>query len=74
MYHLIEHEGTHYITLEYVLGEDLKTTTRRVGPLGAGKTLFIAKQVCDGLTEAHRLGVVHRDLILLRHNKRDDRG
>ncbi|MCK4646217.1 MAG: protein kinase [Candidatus Aminicenantes bacterium] len=62
MYDLGEEKGIHYITMEYVPGEDLKTTIRRVGPLGAGKTLFIAKQVCEGLIEAHRLGVVHRDL------------
>ncbi len=62
MYDLGEEKGTHYITMEYVPGEDLKSTIKRVGPLGAGKTIFIAKQVCDGLKEAHNLGVVHRDL------------
>jgi serine/threonine protein kinase/tetratricopeptide (TPR) repeat protein len=62
MYDLSEAEGTHYITMEYVPGEDLKSFIRRAGPLSAGKTTFIAKQVCDGLAEAHRLGVVHRDL------------
>ncbi|NIM91473.1 MAG: protein kinase [Candidatus Aminicenantes bacterium] len=62
MYELMEEEGTHFITMEYVPGEDLKSFIRRAGPLSAGKTTFIAKQVCEGLTEAHRLGVVHRDL------------
>ncbi|UCG93731.1 MAG: protein kinase [Candidatus Aerophobus sp.] len=62
MYELMEEEGTHFITMEYVPGEDLKSFIRRAGPLSAGKTIFIAKQVCEGLTEAHRLGVVHRDL------------
>jgi len=62
MYDLGEEKGTHYITMEYVPGEDLKGSIRRMGPLTAGKTLFIAKQVCEGLGEAHRLGVVHRDL------------
>ena len=62
MYDLNKEEGSYYITMEYVPGEDLKSTIRRVGPLGAGKTIFIAKQVCEGLEEAHRLGVVHRDL------------
>ena len=62
MYDLNIEEGSYYITMEYVPGEDLKSTIRRVGPLGAGKTIFIAKQVCEGLEEAHRLGVVHRDL------------
>lgn len=62
MYDLGEENGTHYITMEYVPGEDLKSFIRRAGPLNTGKTLFIAKQVCDGLAEAHRLGVIHRDL------------
>nr|NIN92522.1 tetratricopeptide repeat protein [bacterium] len=62
MYDLGEEKGTHYITMEYVPGEDLKGSIRRMGPLTAGKTLFIAKQVCEGLAEAHRLGVIHRDL------------
>jgi serine/threonine protein kinase/Tfp pilus assembly protein PilF len=62
MYDLSREEGTHYITMEYVPGEDLKSTIIRVGQLSVGKATFIAKQVCEGLTEAHRLGVVHRDL------------
>jgi serine/threonine protein kinase/predicted Zn-dependent protease/predicted CopG family antitoxin len=62
MYDLGEEKGTHYITMEYVPGEDLKRLIRKVGQFGAGKTVSIAKQVCEGLAEAHRLGVVHRDL------------
>jgi len=62
MYDLDEKNGTYYITMEYVPGEDLKRLTRKVGQFSAGKTIFIAKQVCEGLAEAHRLGVVHRDL------------
>jgi len=33
-----------------------------MGPLSLGKTIFIVRQICDGLAEAHGLGVVHRDL------------
>ncbi len=62
MYDLSKEEGTHYITMEYVLGEDLKSFIRRSGQLSIGKAISIARQVCEGLAEAHRLGVVHRDL------------
>jgi serine/threonine-protein kinase len=62
MYDLGEEKGVHFITMEYVPGEDLKGMIRMMGQLGAGKTISIAKQVCEGLEEAHRLGVVHRDL------------
>jgi len=62
MYDLGEEKGTHYITMEYVPGEDLKSFIRRSEQLTVGKSIFIAKQVCDGLAEAHRLGVIHRDL------------
>lgn len=62
MFDLGEEEGTQYIIMEYVPGEDLKGTIRRVGQLSVGKAISISKQVCEGLAEAHRLGVVHRDL------------
>lgn len=62
MFDLGDEEGTRYITMEYVPGEDLKTSIRRMGPLNVGKAIFIAKQVCEGLAEAHRIGIVHRDL------------
>jgi serine/threonine protein kinase/Tfp pilus assembly protein PilF len=62
MYELMEDAGTHFITMEYVPGQDLKGLIRQMGQLTAGKAVSIAKQVCEGLEEAHRLGVVHRDL------------
>ena len=62
MYELMEEKGTHFITMEYVSGEDLKSAIRRFGQLPVGKSLSIAIQVGEGLAEAHRLGVVHRDL------------
>jgi serine/threonine protein kinase/tetratricopeptide (TPR) repeat protein len=62
MFDLNEERGTHYITMEYVRGEDLKRLIRKMGQLSVRQVIPIAKQVCDGLAEAHRLGVVHRDL------------
>jgi serine/threonine protein kinase/Tfp pilus assembly protein PilF len=62
MYDLGDDKGTHYITMEYVAGEDLKSMLRMMGQMSEGKTVHIARQVCEGLAEAHRLGVVHRDL------------
>jgi len=62
MFDLNEEKGTHYITMEYVRGEDLKRLIRKIGQFSAGKAVSIAKQVCEGLVEAHRLGIIHRDL------------
>jgi serine/threonine protein kinase len=62
MYDLGEEELTHYITMEYVDGENLKGFIKRSGTLSSAKAIAIAKQVSEGLVEAHRLGIVHRDL------------
>jgi serine/threonine protein kinase/Tfp pilus assembly protein PilF len=62
MFDLAKDEGSYYITMEYVHGEDLKRLIRKMGQLSAGQALLIAKQVGEGLAEAHHLGVVHRDL------------
>jgi len=62
MYDLNLEEGSYYITMEYVRGDDLKGMIRRMGGFSAGQAITIAKQVCNGLAEAHKLGVIHRDL------------
>jgi len=62
MYDLNKEEGSYYITMEYVGGENLKSMIRMTKQLSVGTAIDIAKQVCEGLSEAHRLGVVHRDL------------
>jgi serine/threonine protein kinase/tetratricopeptide (TPR) repeat protein len=62
MYELLEDRDLHYITMEYVTGEDLKSLIRRVKQIPIATAISITKQICDGLSEAQKLGVVHRDL------------
>jgi serine/threonine protein kinase len=62
MYDLGREAESYFITMEYVPGEDLKSFIRRARRLDVGTAISIAKQVCEGLGEAHKLGVVHRDL------------
>ena len=62
MYYLGEDQSRPYITMEFVSGENLKSSIRRFGHLPTGKAISITKQICEGLNEAHSLGVVHRDL------------
>jgi len=62
MFDIGETKDSYFITMEFIRGEDLKSLIRKMGQLSAGQAIAIAKQVCDGLIEAHKLGVVHRDL------------
>ncbi|MBE0713673.1 MAG: protein kinase [Candidatus Aminicenantes bacterium] len=62
MFDLGRAEGTTFITMEFVPGEDLKSFIHRSKQLNMGTAISIAKHVCEGLEEAHRLGVIHRDL------------
>ncbi len=62
MFDLGEDGGRLYITMEFVPGEDLKSVLRMMGAMSPAQTVSISIQICDGLEEAHRLGVVHRDL------------
>ena len=62
MYSLEEAGDKHYIVMEYVPGENLKSMIRMSGQLGMKTAINIARQVGEGLSEAHRLGVIHRDL------------
>ena len=62
MFDLDEEKGTHFITMEYIPGEDLKSMIKMTRQLGVKTSIFIAKQICEGLGEAHQHGIVHRDL------------
>lgn len=62
MYHFGDEEGIHYIIMEYVPGENLRSIMREKGKLQVRRAARIARQVCEGLVEAHSLGVVHRDM------------
>jgi serine/threonine protein kinase len=62
MYELMEDGTTHYITMEYIAGQDLNGLIRQSGRLTVETAVSIARQVGEGLAEAHRLGVIHRDL------------
>jgi serine/threonine protein kinase len=62
MYDLSEEGLSFYLSMEYVQGEDLKSFIRRSGHLTEAKALLLGHQIAEGLAEAHRLGVIHRDL------------
>ena len=62
MHDIGREDDKYFITMEYVEGEDLKSCIRKKRNLTDAEAINIAKQVCEGLAEAHSLGVVHRDL------------
>jgi serine/threonine-protein kinase len=57
-----EFEGQHFLSMEYVDGEDLSTSLRRIGRLSEERAVEVARQICAGLAAAHDAGVLHRDL------------
>jgi serine/threonine-protein kinase len=62
VYDIGEADGLLYLTMEYVDGEDLASSLRRIGRFPEDKAADIARQLCAGLAAAHQRGVVHRDL------------
>jgi hypothetical protein len=62
IYDIGEVEGRHFLSMEYVDGEDLASLLKRIGHLHVDKTVDIARQLCAGLHAAHEKGVLHRDL------------
>ena len=62
VYDVDETEGRHFLSMEYIDGEDLASLVRRIGRLSVDKGVDIARQLCAGLAAAHDRGVLHRDL------------
>jgi serine/threonine protein kinase len=55
-------DGQHFLSMEYVEGEDLASLLRRIGRLPHGKAIHIGLEICHALKAAHARGILHRDL------------
>lgn len=55
-------DGTFYYVMEFLHGMSLADMVNEYGPLPPGRVIYLFRQACTGLAEAHGLGLVHRDL------------
>lgn len=55
-------DGSFFMTMEFLEGEELGTALRRGGALPIARTLRALCQIALGLDDAHSFGVIHRDL------------
>jgi serine/threonine-protein kinase len=55
-------DGTQYLVMEYLEGEDLRHLLARVGRLPLSRAADLLLQACRGLAAVHQRGIVHRDL------------
>ena len=62
VYDIGECEGRLFLSMEYVDGEDLAASLRRIGRPPEDRAIEITRQLCAALAAAHERGVVHRDL------------
>ena len=62
VFHAGEEEGLLYVTMRYVDGTDLRAILRAEGKLQPARAVRLVMQVAGALDEAHRRGLVHRDV------------
>src|SRR6185295_7969138 len=57
-----EVDGSQFLSMEFIDGDDLSSLLRRIGRLPPDKALEISRQLCAGLHAVHEAGLLHRDL------------
>ncbi len=55
-------DGTFYYVMEYIDGPNLAELVERHGPADPGRAVYLLRQACAALAEAHGEGLVHRDI------------
>jgi serine/threonine-protein kinase len=58
----ITNEGTFYYVMELLAGRDLESMVREFGPVPADRAVYMLRQACHSLADAHARGLVHRDI------------
>jgi serine/threonine-protein kinase len=54
--------GTFFYVMEYLPGLSLDELITRHGPMPPGRVIYLLRQVCGALAEAHAAGLIHRDV------------
>ncbi len=57
-----EIDGRHFLSMEFVDGDDLSALLTRVGRFTSERAVEIARQLCVGMEAIHNAGILHRDL------------
>ncbi len=58
----VTQDGRFYYVMELLDGMDSDSLVKRFGPVPAGRAIYFLLQICDSLSEAHALGLIHRDI------------
>ncbi|MBA3459599.1 MAG: serine/threonine protein kinase [Deltaproteobacteria bacterium] len=56
------HDGTLYYVMELLHGLDVESLVEKHGPVPAERVIYLLRQACDSLAEAHRRNLIHRDV------------
>ena len=58
----VSETGSFYFVMELLEGMDLASLVARFGPLPAERVVWVLRQACRSLGEAHEAGLLHRDI------------